>query len=187
MGLLNLVRCRHLSSAERARAQTRCLQRSPGFSIRVGQPATSPCSAPVRPHSGSQRRSARAQLGKPNPTKVLLRRVCPTPFNIGREQGAENLAAQAQAGPLDYHRRGHSIMPQGGDECDFLPGSSGTVAITLTPRGAHPRSRLKFVLTAVSSINTSRARSKKPCSCIQRRRARATSARCRSAACGFFM
>src|SRR5436309_3510120 len=63
---------------------------------------------------------------------------------------------------------------------------SGTVPITLTPRGARPLSRIKFVLTAVSSINTSRAGSNMPCSRIQRRRARATSARCRSAACRLF-
>jgi len=39
-----------------------------------------------------------------------------------------------------------------------------------------------FVLTAVSSRNTSRAGSSRPCSRIQRRRASATSARCCSAA-----
>src|ERR1700730_6419344 len=39
-----------------------------------------------------------------------------------------------------------------------------------------------FVLTAVSSRNTSRAGSSRPCSRIQHRRARATSARCCSAA-----
>src|SRR5262245_17418546 len=43
-----------------------------------------------------------------------------------------------------------------------------------------------LVLTAVSSINTSRAGSSMPCSRIQRRRARATSARCRSSACRLF-
>lgn len=43
-----------------------------------------------------------------------------------------------------------------------------------------------LVLTAVSSRNTSRAGSSRPCSRIQRRRARATSARCRSAACRVF-
>ena len=63
---------------------------------------------------------------------------------------------------------------------------SGTVPITLTPLGARPLSRTRFVLTAVSSRNTSRAGSRKPCSRIQRRRARATSARCRSAACRLF-
>jgi hypothetical protein len=44
-----------------------------------------------------------------------------------------------------------------------------------------------LVLTAVSSINTSRAGSSRPCSRIQRRRARATSARCRSAAFRLFL
>src|ERR1700704_1632981 len=63
---------------------------------------------------------------------------------------------------------------------------SGTAPITRTPRGARPLSRTRFVLTAVSSINTSRAGSSMPCSRIQRRRARATSARCRSAACRLF-
>ena len=43
-----------------------------------------------------------------------------------------------------------------------------------------------FVLVAVSSINTSRAGSSMPCSRIQRRRARATSARFCSAACRLF-
>jgi hypothetical protein len=43
-----------------------------------------------------------------------------------------------------------------------------------------------LVLTAVSSINTSRAGSSIPCSRIQRRRAGATSAPCRSAACRLF-
>ena len=46
--------------------------------------------------------------------------------------------------------------------------------------------RMLELLTAVSSINTSRAGSSIPCSRIQRRRARATSARCRSAACSTF-
>src|ERR1700726_435734 len=63
---------------------------------------------------------------------------------------------------------------------------SGTVPITRTPRGARPLSRTMLVLTAVSSINTSRAGSSMPCSRIQRRRARATSARSRSAACRLF-
>src|ERR1700730_14142577 len=60
---------------------------------------------------------------------------------------------------------------------------SGTAPITRTPRGARPLSRTMLVLTAVSSINTSRAGSSMPCSRIQRRRACATSARCPSAAC----
>src|SRR6201997_1698722 len=63
---------------------------------------------------------------------------------------------------------------------------SGTVPITLSPFCARPLTRAKFVLTAVSSINTNRAESSIPCSRIQRRRACATSARCRSAACRLF-
>src|SRR6516164_1336043 len=63
---------------------------------------------------------------------------------------------------------------------------SGTVPITLMPLAARPLSRARVVLTAVSSINTSRAGSSIPCSRIQRRRARATSARSRSAACRLF-
>src|SRR6516164_4743364 len=63
---------------------------------------------------------------------------------------------------------------------------SGTMPITRTPDAALPLSRAMLVLTAVSSINTSRAGSRKPCSRIQRRRARATSARWRSAACRLF-
>src|SRR6516162_6657928 len=63
---------------------------------------------------------------------------------------------------------------------------SGTAPITLTPLGARPLSRTRFVLTAVSSIKTSRAESRKPCSRIQRRRARATSSRCLSVACRLF-
>src|SRR5712672_48032 len=63
---------------------------------------------------------------------------------------------------------------------------SGTLPIPRAPRGALALSRTRLVLTAVSSINTSRAGSSRPCSRIQRRRARATSARCRSAACRLF-
>src|SRR6266481_8148428 len=63
---------------------------------------------------------------------------------------------------------------------------SGTRPIKRTPRGARPLSRTILVLTAVSSINTSRAGSSIPCSRIQRRRARATSARFCSAACRLF-
>src|SRR6478672_6053035 len=51
-----------------------------------------------------------------------------------------------------------------------------------SPRGFQPLSRSMLVVTAVSSINTRWAGSRKPCSRIQRRRARATSARLRSAA-----
>src|ERR1700747_1804008 len=63
---------------------------------------------------------------------------------------------------------------------------SGTLPINRAPRGARPLSRTMLVVTAVSSINTSRAGSSMRCSRIQRRRACATSARCRSAACRLF-
>src|SRR3974377_2099891 len=52
----------------------------------------------------------------------------------------------------------------------------GTAATSRWPRGQRPLSRTMFVLVAVSSINTSRAGSSKPCSRIQRRRGRGTSA-----------
>ena len=51
-----------------------------------------------------------------------------------------------------------------------------------SPRGQRPLSRTILVLAAVSSTKTSRAGSNMPCSRIQRRRARATSARSCSAA-----
>src|SRR6185436_1203804 len=50
------------------------------------------------------------------------------------------------------------------------------------PRRQRPPRRTMLVLVAVSSINTSRVVSRYPCSRIQRRRARATSARCCSVA-----
>ena len=62
----------------------------------------------------------------------------------------------------------------------------GTDATNRSPRRQRPLSRTMFVLVAVSSINTSRAGSSMPCSRIQRRRARATSARFCSAACRVF-
>src|SRR5258708_1732536 len=59
---------------------------------------------------------------------------------------------------------------------------SGTYPIKRSPRGLRPFGRTMLVLTAVSSMNTNLAGSRSPCSRIQRRRARATSARCCSAA-----
>src|SRR6266498_2994533 len=58
----------------------------------------------------------------------------------------------------------------------------GTSPIRGSPRGLQPLSRTMLVVIAVSSINTRWAGSSSPCSRIQRRRARATSARFRSAA-----
>src|SRR3974377_824300 len=62
----------------------------------------------------------------------------------------------------------------------------GTDATSRWRRGERTLSSPMFVLVAVSSINTSRAGSSKPCSRIQRRRARATSARFCSSACRLF-
>ena len=62
----------------------------------------------------------------------------------------------------------------------------GTDATSRSPRAQRPLVRTMFVLVAVSSINTSRAGSSIPCSRIQPRRARATSARFCSAACRVF-
>src|SRR6476659_54166 len=62
----------------------------------------------------------------------------------------------------------------------------GASATRRSPRGLQPSRRTMLVVTAVSSINTRRAVSSQPCSRIQRRRTRATSARLRSAACRLF-
>src|SRR5262249_47353783 len=58
----------------------------------------------------------------------------------------------------------------------------GTRPIRRSPRGQRPLSRTILVLAAVSSTKTRQAGSDMPCSRIQRRRARATSARSCSAA-----
>src|SRR5262245_14342980 len=63
----------------------------------------------------------------------------------------------------------------------------GTWPTSRSPRAQRPYSRTILVLAEVSSINTSRAGSNMPCSRIQRRRARATSARsCSAARSAFF-
>src|ERR1700704_4617303 len=58
----------------------------------------------------------------------------------------------------------------------------GASANSRSSRGFQPLRRTILVVTAVSSMNTRRVVSSQPCSRIQRRRARATSARLRSAA-----
>src|SRR5258708_22190624 len=58
----------------------------------------------------------------------------------------------------------------------------GTRPTNRSPRGQRPLSRTILVLAAVSSMNTNRVESSMSCSRIQRRRARATSARSCSAA-----
>src|SRR6516165_10547082 len=66
-------------------------------------------------------------------------------------------------------------------EC-FAVQPMGTSANSRSPRGFQPFRRTILVVIAVSSMNTRRVVSSQPCSRIQRRRARATSARFRSAA-----
>src|SRR3954466_7117824 len=90
-------------------------------------------------------------------------------------------------GALDYHWCGHFIVRKAATKVMVCHAPSGTLPITRSPRGARPLSRTRFVLTAVSSMNTSRAGSNMPCSRIHRRRASATSARCCSAACRLFL
>src|SRR5215471_12639934 len=58
----------------------------------------------------------------------------------------------------------------------------GASATSRSPQELQPLRRTILVVIAVSSINTRRVVSSQPCSRIQRRRARATSARLRSAA-----
>src|SRR6201997_931848 len=58
----------------------------------------------------------------------------------------------------------------------------GASATRRSPQGFRPFRRTILGVTAVSSINTRRVVSSQPCSRIQRRRARATSARLRSSA-----
>src|SRR6201987_1507927 len=58
----------------------------------------------------------------------------------------------------------------------------GASATRRSPQGLQPFRRTILVVTAVSSMNTRRVVSSQPCSRIQRRRARATSARLRSSA-----
>src|SRR6516164_203795 len=62
----------------------------------------------------------------------------------------------------------------------------GASATRRSPQGLQPFRRTILVVIAVSSINTRRVVSSQPCSRIQRRRARATSARFRSSACRLF-
>src|SRR5713226_9540043 len=83
---------------------------------------------------------------------------------------------------VDQHRRDYSGETQARNEGHGLPVPSGTYPIKRSPRGLRPFGRTMLVLTAVSSMNTNLAGSRSPCSRIQRRRARATSARCCSAA-----
>src|SRR3979490_2963113 len=85
-------------------------------------------------------------------------------------------------GAFDHHRCDHFVVSQAGHEGDRFPISERNTADQSDASGSPPLRRTRLVLTAVSSINTRRAGSNMPCSRIQRRRARTTSARSCSAA-----
>ena len=51
---------------------------------------------------------------------------------------------------------GHFVVRKAATKVIVSHAPSGTVPITLSPLGARPLTRAKFVLTAVSSINTNR-------------------------------
>jgi hypothetical protein len=89
-------------------------------------------------------------------------------------------------GSLKGHRSSHFVVPHRSYERDCLPGSKRNATDHSHPPRSAPSERTMLVVTAVSSRNTSLAGSSRPCSRIQRRRARATSARPRSAACKLF-
>ena len=75
------------------------------------------------------------------------------------------------------HCSTYPVVAQSDNQGDGLPMAVGKDPTNRSPRGQRPRSRTKLVLVAVSSINTNLAGSSRPCLRIQRRRARATSAR----------
>src|SRR6202049_1010215 len=85
-------------------------------------------------------------------------------------------------GSFDQHRSHDAGLPQPSDKRHRIPVSHRGIADQALAAWFQPLSRSMLVVTAVSSINTRWAGSRKPCSRIQRRRARATSARLRSAA-----
>src|ERR1700680_24397 len=89
-------------------------------------------------------------------------------------------------GSFDQHRSHDAGLPQPSDKRHRIPVSHRGIADQALAAWFQPLSRSMLVVTAVSSINTRWAGSRKPCSRIQRRRARATSARLRSSACKLF-
>src|SRR5271165_609222 len=100
-------------------------------------------------------------------------------LNIREESGAVHRAIEHEWG-------NNPVVAQTCDKGDRFPMSVWNRCDQSLAGKQRPLSRTIFVLVAVSSINTSRAGSSMPCSRIQRRRARATSARFCSAACRLF-
>ena len=79
--------------------------------------------------------------------------------------------------PIDHEGCDHPVVAQSDNRVMVFQWPWGTDPTNRSPRGQRPRSLTKLVLVAVSSINTNLAGSSRPCLRIQRRRARATSAR----------
>src|SRR3974377_2458083 len=104
---------------------------------------------------------------------------CEALLNVREESGAVHRSIEHEWGD-------DPVVPQTGNKGDRFPMSVWDRCDQSLAGGQRPLSRTMFVLVAVSSINTSRAGSSKPCSRIQRRRARATSARFCSSACRLF-
>ena len=89
--------------------------------------------------------------------------------------------------PLNEHRSHDASLTQASDERTVSQCPMGASATRRSPQGLQPFRRTILVVTAVSSMNTRRVVSSQPCSRIQRRRARATSARLRSSARRLFL
>src|SRR4249920_2827116 len=103
------------------------------------------------------------------------------------ERGGKTLLDVSQKsfsvhGSLNQHWRHDTSWTQAGDERHRFPVSHRHIPDQTLSARVQPFRRTMLVVTAVSSINTRRAGSSNPCSRTQRRRARATSARFRSAA-----
>ena len=104
---------------------------------------------------------------------------CEALLDVREEDGAVHRS-------INHEGSDNPVVAQAATKVIVFQCPCGTDAINRSPRGQRPLSRTMFVLVAVSSINTSRAGSSMPCSRLQRRRARATSARFCSAACRLF-
>ena len=79
----------------------------------------------------------------------------------GRQENLLHVGSKALAvdRPLDKPRRIDPIVAQGRQEGHGLPAAVGALAVSLRPRGAHPRKGAMSVLVQVSSIKTSRSAS----------------------------
>src|SRR5215470_99749 len=90
-------------------------------------------------------------------------------------------------GPLNEHRSHDAVWRRPAMNVTVSQCPIGASATRRSPQRLQPFRRTILVVIAVSSIKTRRAVSSQPCSRIQRRRARATSARLRSSARRLFL